>query len=104
MMDYIIIWKKSKFDIDYTYIENQFKLEIIGLRHVNIQNGDIIEVYVLTDEDLLTDECDGPRFSKEDINSRIQIIILTKTTLTTHTSLEEDIGYTNLRLHTTKTL
>ena len=36
-----------KLNIDYTYIGNQFKIEIIDLRHVNIQNGEIIEVYLL---------------------------------------------------------
>ena len=81
-----------------------FKIEIIDLRPVDIQNGYTIEVYLLTAEDLLTDKWDGPKLSKADINSMNQIIRSTKTTLITTTSLEEDICYTNLNLHTTRTL
>ena len=63
---------------------------MIDLRPANIQTGDIIEVYVLTDEDLLTDKWGGPRLSKEEINSISQSIRLTKTTLMKSTSLKED--------------
>ena len=48
---------------------------------MTFQNGYIIEVELLSDEDLLTDKWDGPRLSKEDINGINHIIILTKTTL-----------------------
>ena len=33
-----------KFNIDYKYGETKFKLEMIDLRPINIQKGDIIEV------------------------------------------------------------
>ena len=46
---------------------------------MTFQNGYIIEVELLSDEDLLTDKWDGPRLSKEDINSMNQIIRLTNT-------------------------
>ena len=48
---------------------------------MTFQNGYIIEVELLSDEDLLTDKWDGPRLSKEDINGINHSIILTKTTL-----------------------
>ena len=86
-----------KLNIDYTYIGNQFKIEIIDLRHVNIQNGDIIEVYLLKEEDLLADTWDGPQLSNSDINSMNQFIRLTKTTLITNTSLEDDVCSYNSR-------
>ena len=79
MMDCMIIWKKIKFHIEYNYVENQFNIEVIDLRLIANRNGDVIEVYLLTDEDLLTDKWDGPRLSKEDINSMNQIIRLTNT-------------------------
>lgn len=95
---------KFKFNVDYLYTENQFKIEVIDLRPLASQNGDIIEVYLLTEEDLKTDKWDGPKFSKNDINSMNNIIRLVKTTLIKTTSLEEDIFYTNLDLHTTRNL
>ena len=70
-----------KFNIDYKYCENKFKLEIIDLRPINIQKGDIIEVHLLTEDALFTDEWDGPILSKSDINSMSQFIRLTKTKL-----------------------
>ena len=69
--------KLFKSNLDYTCIENQFKVESIDLRPVTIQSGDIIEVYLLTEEYSLTDTWDGPNSSKSDINIMNQIIRLT---------------------------
>ena len=79
MMDYMIRWKKIKLNIEYNYVENQFNIEVIDLRLIANRNGAVIEVYLLTDEYLLTDKWDGPRLSKEDIHSMNQIIRLTNT-------------------------
>ena len=81
-----------------------FKLELIDLRLIANENGDTIEVYLLTDEDLITNKWEGAKLSKSDINSMNQIIRLTKTNLLNSSSLEEDVFCTNLDLHTTGNL
>ena len=44
------------FNVDYTYIENQLKLENIDLRSVGDQyDGHVAEVLLFPGEDLLTD-------------------------------------------------
>ena len=69
-------------------LQNQLKVEIIDSRSVADQYyGHVAEVKLFSDEDLLTDKWGGVKLVKEEINSMNQIIILTNTTLTTHTPL-----------------
>ena len=82
---------KFKFNVEYTCIENQFNFEIIDVKPVNIQDGDIIEVYLLAEEDLLTDKWDGPKLSNSDINGMHQIIRLVTAKLLKTTAIEEDV-------------
>ena len=60
---------KFKFNIDYQYTENQFKIEVLDLRPIANQDGDIIEVYLLTEDDLLTDKWEGAKLTKSELNS-----------------------------------
>ena len=95
---------RFRFNVEYQYTENQLKIEVIDARPVANQNGDIIEVNLLTDEDLKTDKWKGARISEENINSMNNIIRLTKTTTIRTQALEGEIFYTNLDLHTTRNL
>ena len=93
-----------KFSIDYTYGENQLKLEIIDPRLVAVQIGSVADIYLIADEDLLTETWGGEACNKNEIHNMNQIIRLTKTTLIKHTPSGDFIYYTNLDLHTEKTL
>jgi hypothetical protein len=54
-----------KFNIEYKYIENQLKLEIIDLRPIAEQYGSIADVKLFSNEDLLTDKWGGTTLNKE---------------------------------------
>jgi hypothetical protein len=95
---------KFKFNIEYDYIENQLKIEIIDLRPIAERIGSVADVKLLSDEDLLTDKWDGTPLSKDNLHTMNQIIRLTKTTLIKNTPSGDYIYYTNLDLHTTRNL
>ena len=59
---------------------------------------------LLSDEGFLTDTWGGVKSINEEITSMSQILRLTKTSLIKHDPLGEHIYYTNLDLHTTRTL
>ena len=96
---------KFKFNIDYNYVENQLKIEIIDLRPTGDRYyGHAAEVVLFSDEDLLTDKWGGIKLTKDEINSMNQIIRLTKSTIVKDSVDGEYIFYTNIDLHTTRNL
>ena len=50
---YLDMKYKFKFNVEYNYVENQLKIEIINLRTISQTPEDVIEVELLSDEDLL---------------------------------------------------
>ena len=100
---YLDMKNKFKFNIEYNYVENQLKIEIINLRTISQTPEDIIEVELLSDEDLLTNKWNG-NLNKSDINSMNQIIRLTKTKILRNNSMDDYIFYTYIDLHTTRNL
>ena len=95
---------KFKFNIEYNYIENQLKIEIIDLRSDGDKYyGHAAEVVLFSDADLLTDKWNG-NLIKEEINSMNQIIRLTKSTVIKDSVDGEFTYLTNIDLHTTRNL
>jgi hypothetical protein len=95
---------KLKFNIEYTCVENQLKIEVIDLRPIAEQYGSVADVKIFSNEDLLTDKWGGATLNKEEITSMNQIIRLTKTTSIKGTPSGDFSYYTNIDLHTTRNL
>lgn len=91
-----------KLYIEYNYVEHQLKLDVINLRRVAEQYGDVGIVKLVSYEDLQPKKWNNSPLHKSEICSTIQIIRVTKTSQIKHASTF--IYHTNIGLHTTSTL
>ena len=68
--------EESNFNIEFTYVENQLKVELIDLRSVSDQYyGHVLEVHLFSDEELLNDKWKGINLNRDDITSTNQVIV-----------------------------
>ena len=68
--------EESNFNIEFTYVENQLKVELIDLRSVSDRYyGHVLEVHLFSDEELLTDKWKGINLNRDDITSTNQVIV-----------------------------
>ena len=97
--------RQFKLNIEYNYGEHQFNIQMIDLRPVAERMGSVANMYLVSDEDLLTETWGGEALTTNEIHSKSQTIkLLTTTLITTNTPLGEYVKYTILDLHTTRSL
>ena len=75
--------RQFKLNIEYNYGEHQFNIQMIDLRPVAVRMGSVAYMYLVSDEDLLTETWGCEALTTNEIHSKGQTIKLLTTTLIT---------------------